>query len=143
MNEHREPKYDGLALVQLRHRHDAFVDVQAERLGVEPSAILTAVKDFGLCAADISELTDKSGLTKSPNAVDPISLKVLDMQPVNHAIKARKREFTASQPKAKKKVKRGHPARQQSKPKRTSSAWPHDRGATSMGEALKRVGLRK
>ena len=95
MSEHREPKYDGYALVQLRRRHNAFVDVQAVRLGVEPSAILTAVKNFGLCAADIAELTDKSGLTKYANGS---GLNIIGMQPIRRPALVRA-EFTAPQPK--------------------------------------------
>ena len=139
--EHREPKYDGSALMHLRQRHDDFVDAQAARLGVEPSAILTAVKDFGFCAADIAELTDKSGLTKYANGH---GLNIIGFEPVRYPRVTHRREFTAPKPKTEKKVRPGRAERKRAKVRgEKSSKWAHDRGATSMGEAMKRVGLTK
>lgn len=50
----------------MRCKHDAFVAAQAKRLGVEPRAIIAAVRDFGHTAEDIVEAKDAAALTRYP-----------------------------------------------------------------------------
>ena len=140
MSEHREPKYDGYVLVQLRRRHNAFVNAQAVRLGVEPSAILAAVRDFGLTASDIAKLTEKSGLTKYANGH---GLNIIDFQHVRRTRDTNRQEFTAPQPGAKRRQDRKprrEPAAQKRRDRERMSKWLGD---GSMADALRKVGLRK
>ena len=131
--------------VSMRARHDAFVESLAVRLGVKPSAILRSVVDFGLTSADIAKLTDKSGLTRYANGH---GLNIIGQAPIRRSLipprREPQREFTARKPRVKKKVRPGQAVRKRAKVRgEKSSAWPHDRGATSMADALRKVGLRK
>lgn len=130
--------YHKAVLTSARSTYDSWVENQAKRLGVEPAAILQSVRDFGLTAEDIRKLDDKSGLTRYPGFIR--GLKILDYQPIRHVIRlpARK-EFTmrkANNFKAKK-VKPKHKRKSVS-----GNPWKSDRGETSLGQALRRVGFK-
>lgn len=121
----------------MQRKHDEFVNFHAERLGVTGPEILAAVRDFGFTADDIAAADDGAALTRYPNS----GLTILGQAPIRRSrIPPRRepqREFEAK-PKKPKKVK---PTARR-KVKRTSSAWAHDHGATSLGQALKRVGFK-
>ena len=126
----------------MRRRHDEFVNFYADRLGVTGPEILAAVRNFGFTAEDIAAAKDADALTRYPvRNGTPVGLTILGMAPIRHSrIPPRRepqREFKASEAKP---AKATPTARR--KVKRTSSAWPHDHGATSLGQALKRVGFK-
>lgn len=98
----------------MRARHDAWVENQAKRLGVEPAAILQSVRDFGFTAQDLEAAEDASALTRYPGRNGFPSFKVLGFVPLalgdRQAVKkvdsqSARHEFTvrkANNPKAKK-----------------------------------------
>lgn len=136
----------------MRARHHKFVNAQACRLGVKPSAILQSVRDFGLTAADIAELADKSGLTRYPRGEGKaISFKVIETRPVMRTIntgqvaKRRAQKMAAGrviprrEPQARQRRDRLPTSRHEGVRERMAK-W---RGDGSMADAIRKVGLRK
>lgn len=89
MNYHKPQKGDDYRTPDsarpMQRKHDDFVNEHAERLGVEPSAVLQSVRDFGFTADDIAAAEDASALTRFPKGNGPaISFKVIETRPVSH-----------------------------------------------------------
>ncbi len=141
-HEHRGPKYSGDALKQLRTRHDQFVSDQARRLGVNPSDILAAVKDYGLTADQIANAEDAGVLTRYPNHRGQ-GLKIIGYQPVKRIKRdnAALREFRATESKPKAKPRAATDTEHKTVKKLQRKRTQRPTGTGSMAAALRSVGF--
>lgn len=132
-DQNRRPRgFDPAA--QMRARHDEFVNAQAVRLGVKPSAILAAVRNRGLTAQEIESARDC-------RALEAPTLNVIETRPVMRTIDTKRvAKRRVAKVAAGRVVPRRSPAAQKRRDRERMGKWLGD---GSMADALRKVGLRK